>query len=209
MKIYYMAIAVLVCLISFGAYYFDEGVDLFHLNSVNLVKKDETSEEKEDGSQVKTAKSDAKLDGDLEKDDKTCIVYLTGEVKNAGIYEIKEESRLYELIDMAGGFTEDADRDAVNLARFLFDGEQIHIYPKTDIGADDVTDAVQAKSAKVSINTGDVEALSSLKGIGESRAQDIIDYRQKNGPFKRLEDIMQVKGIKDSLFNKIKDDIIL
>ncbi len=98
---------------------------------------------------------------------------------------------------------------AVNLARFLFDGEQIHIYSKAALDLSPDGNKMGTRAGKVSINTGDIEALSSLKGIGESRAQDIIDFRKENGPFKKLEDIMQVKGIKDSLFKKIKDDIVL
>ncbi len=209
MKVYYAAIAVLVCLISFGAYYFDEGVDFFHLHELSMVEKVKKSDDllADEGKSRRLDKKDE--DAALVKGENTCIVYLTGEVKNTGIYEIKEESRLYELIDMAGGFTEDANTDAVNLARFLFDGEQIHIYAKAELETSIDGSKLSARSGKVSINSADLEDLSSLKGIGESRAQDIIDFRKENGPFKKLEDIMQVKGIKDSLFNKIKDDIIL
>ncbi len=131
-----------------------------------------------------------------------CVVYITGEVENTGIYEVEEGSRLYEVIDMAGGFTSDARTDSINLARFVFDGEQIDV-PSTE-------DNIEAiRSGKVNINIADVSLLITLDGIGESRAKDIIDYREENGPYKKLEDIMNVKGIKQNMFEKIKDNITL
>ncbi len=176
MKSYYAIVGVAVLLFSFALYF--------------CTGEDDISVKKEPEKIIETSTKVDKI-----------VVYLTGEVKDVGIYELDDGSRLYQLIDMAGGFKEGADVERVNLARFIFDGEQIHIYNKLREDADINT--------KVSINKADIKALSSLKGIGEGKADDIINYRRNNGPFKKLEDIMKVKGIKKSLFNKIKDDICL
>lgn len=176
MKSYYVIVAAVVIIFSIFIYSYSD--------------REEVSLAKEPQEIVETTVKTEKI-----------LVYLTGEVKDVGIYELDEGARLFELIDMAGGFTKDADKERVNLARYIFDGEQIHIYNKSE-GEIEV-------NPKVSINKGDIKALSTLRGIGEGKAEDIINYRKKHGPFKKLEDIMKVKGIKKALFNKIKDDICL
>ncbi len=176
MKSYYVIVAAVVMIFSLALYFYsDDG---------EVAVSDDSNE------LIETTLKSEKI-----------IIYLTGEVKDVGIYEVDEGSRLYELIEMAGGFTQEADLDSVNLARYVFDGEQIHISNKSNPNSQ--------VNTKVSINKGDISALSTLKGIGEGKAEDIIAYREKNGPFKKLEDIMKVRGIKKSLFNKIKDDICL
>lgn len=113
-------------------------------------------------------------------------------------------SRLYELIDMAGGFTEDAAADSLNQVELLSDGQKITVMSK----AEAETAAVEADdNGLININTADISSLTTLTGIGEVRAKDIITYREKNGDFKSPEDIMKVPGIKDSLYSKIKDKI--
>lgn len=142
---------------------------------------------------------------DSEESDTDIYVYICGSIQNPDVYALSKGSRLVTLIDMAGGFTQDADRNILNLAKVLEDGERIYV-PHID------EEAVYAsqentKNSKVDINRATKEELMLLKGIGESRAQDIIAYRESYGRFEKIEDIMQVSGIKQSVFEKIKDSI--
>ncbi|RHT42717.1 hypothetical protein DW779_07930 [Clostridium sp. AM30-24] len=143
-------------------------------------------------------------------------VYICGEVINPGVYELSGDSRIYEAVDAAGGFTENAARECVNLASKVSDGMQITIYNREEaasLQADSASvDGNAGKSGTsgsglVNLNTATKEELMTLKGIGESKAEDIIRYREKSGGFKKIEDIMKISGIKENGFQKIRDSI--
>lgn len=145
-------------------------------------------------------------------------IYMCGAVVSPGVYQLKEGSRLYEAVEMAGGLTKEADETCLNLARLVSDGEQIVILTceetdklkqegKYTLDQENTAIAVNASSNLVNINTASISELTTVSGIGESRAQAIIDYREKNGDFRCIEDIKKVEGIKDGLFSKIKDKI--
>lgn len=143
-------------------------------------------------------------------------VYICGEVTAPGVYELSEDSRIYEAVDAAGGFTENAARESVNLASKVSDGMQITIYNKEEAASlpagsgSAVGNAGQggtSGSGLVNLNTATKEELMTLKGIGEAKAEDIIRYREKSGGFKKIEDIMKISGIKEAGFQKIKDNI--
>ena len=143
-------------------------------------------------------------------------VYICGEVINPGVYELSGDSRIYEAVDAAGGFTENAARECVNLASKVSDGMQITIYNREEaasLQADSASVGGNAGksgtsgSGLVNLNTATKEELMTLKGIGESKAEDIIRYREKSGGFKKIEDIMKISGIKEAGFQKIKDNI--
>ena len=143
-------------------------------------------------------------------------VYICGEVINPGVYELSGDSRIYEAVDAAGGFTENAARECVNLASKVSDGMQITIYNREEaasLQADSASVGGNAGksgtsgSGLVNLNTATKEELMTLKGIGESKAEDIIRYREKSGGFKKIEDIMKISGIKEAGFQKIKDSI--
>ncbi len=139
------------------------------------------------------------------------FVYVCGEVNSPGVYELPAGSRLYEAVEAAGGFTEDADDRVHNLALPLKDGTQVTIYSRFE--AETLPAALRYGasgdngSGLVNINTASKTELMTLPGIGEAKAEDIIRYRENNGDFKTIEDIMKVSGIKDSGFQKIKDRI--
>ncbi len=143
------------------------------------------------------------------------VVHVCGEVVNPGIYELPAGSRIYEAVKAAGGFTENAEEESVNLASPIEDGVQIRIYSKDEAetlaaGAapfDGFEASGEGKEPVVNLNTATKEELMTLSGIGESRAEDIIRYREENGGFQNIEDIMKVSGIKDAAFQKIKDRI--
>ena len=143
-------------------------------------------------------------------------VYICGEVIKPGVYELSGDSRIYEAVDAAGGFTENAARECVNLASKVSDGMQITIYNREEAASlpadrapvgENAGKSGTSGSGLVNLNTATKEELMTLKGIGESKAEDIIRYREKSGGFKKIEDIMKISGIKENGFQKIKDSI--
>lgn len=135
----------------------------------------------------------------------TMIVYVTGAVEAPGVYELTEGVRLFEVIEKAGGFADGALEDRLNLARYVFDGEQVHVMSLADEASG--LGQLEGLPIRISINSGSVEELMTLTGVGQAKAEAIIVYRQTNGPFQKIEDIMKVTGIKEAMYNKIKDDI--
>lgn len=142
------------------------------------------------------------------------FIHICGEVKNPGVYELPEGSRIYEAVEAAGGFTGEAAEDSLNLAQKISDGQQIvvlsceEVLRRAEAGiSDSGQQDGESNSGPVNINTASRALLMTLNGIGESRADDIIRYREEHGDFARIEDIMKVPGIKDAAFQKIKDSI--
>ncbi|MHB1452540.1 MAG: ComEA family DNA-binding protein [Saccharofermentanales bacterium] len=149
-------------------------------------------------------------------------VYIIGAVKSPGIYEIDGPTYFYRILELAGGFTAEADRNSVNLAFLVSENMMIKVPTRIETSAGIsggysseliVTGWVSTDSnskdqiSKVNINTADAAALTTLPGIGESTAKAIIDYRTKNGPYKTTKDVMKVSGIKENRYNQIKDFI--
>lgn len=144
----------------------------------------------------------------------SCFVHVCGEVETPGVYEMKEGQRVFEAVAMAGGFTERAAQNYLNLAETVWDGMKLEVPSREQAPATEWTAQAQgpvagagAASGRVNLNTATKEELMTLRGIGEARAEDIIRYREKKGGFARIEDIMEVSGIKNAAFEKIKDDI--
>lgn len=145
------------------------------------------------------------------------IIHIDGEILNPGVFHLPENSRIIDAIEASGGLTPEANLENINLAYALKDGQKIHIpnilddnvdeYIETDAGENIIIDNPSSSSSCVNINTADQAALQTLPGIGASTAAKIIDYRNQNGNFKSIEDIMNVKGIGQSKFNNIKDFI--
>lgn len=155
------------------------------------------------------------------------FVHVCGEVKNPGVYRMEEGDRIYEALEQAGGFTDKAASDFLNMAQILEDGMKLTVPDEETVNliesnqnqgaaglppAGVVTSNGSAQTSsmqsdKVNINTASKEQLMTLKGIGEARAEDIISYREQSGSFRRIEDIMKVSGIKEAAFQKIKENI--
>ena len=133
-------------------------------------------------------------------------VHICGEVNNPGVYELAEGSRIFEAVEAAGGFTEEAAQASLNLAQVISDEEQIVILTQ-DEAAEKARQEREQAAGIVNLNTASKEQLMSLPGIGESRAEDIIRYRKESGGFQNIEEIMSVPGIKESAYLKIKDSI--
>ena len=151
------------------------------------------------------------------QDTDVCYVHVTGAVAHPGVYQLPAGSRVYQAIEMAGGLTEQASEREINLAEGVTDGQKLYIYTREesealvssgggglvgDIGAEN-----GGTDARVNINTADKEELMTLAGIGESKAEAIIAYREENGGFSSPEDIKNISGIKDGVYSKIKDSI--
>lgn len=135
-------------------------------------------------------------------------VDISGAVVQPGLYVIPRGSRVADIIDAAKGMTNDADFNRVNLADKVRDGEKvlIPVIQPTLSALQSETNKVVAFSDQhpVNINIATLEQLDSLSGIGPTRAQDIINYRNQNGDFKSIQDLMNVSGIGQSIFDKIK-----
>lgn len=133
-------------------------------------------------------------------------VHICGEVNNPGVYELPEGSRIFEAVRAAGGFTEEAAQSSLNLAQVISDEMQIVILTLEEAEARDRLEQEKAAGI-VNLNTASKEQLMTLPGIGESRAEDIVRYRKESGGFQSIEEIMNVPGIKESAYLKIKDSI--
>jgi len=139
----------------------------------------------------------------------TILVYVSGAVKKPDVYTLPVGSIVRDAMIAAGGPADEADLDRINLAAPLSDGIQIHFPSEGEAAAapgSPLTSGVPA-SGPININTASPEELDMLSGIGPAIAGRIIDYRQTNGPFQSIEQIKDVKGIGDALFEKIKDHI--
>ncbi len=141
--------------------------------------------------------SGAEADGQI-------YVHVCGQVCQPGVVILPEGSRAWEAVEAAGGLADGAWEAAVNLAAVLQDGEKLYI---PALGEVVVQQAGEAENGLINLNTADAAGLQSLPGIGESRAADILSYREKSGGFRSVEEIMQVPGIKESTFEKIRDKI--
>lgn len=138
----------------------------------------------------------------------TVYVHICGEVLSPGVYQVSANSRIYDVLLLAGGFTEDAAQEAVNLAETVTDGMQV-IIPSKEAWQEEKDALKKQRAGMVNLNTASLEELCTLPGVGESRAQDIIAYRVSHGGFETIEEIMQVSGIKEGLYEKLQSKIYI
>ena len=204
--------------------------------SLYVVKFDKQKEKdnKKDREIVLTEKKEVKEKNNSKTTNTKIMVDIKGEVVNPGIYTLDDNQRVIDVINMAGGITKNADTSVLNLSKKLKDEMVIIVYSYYEVknfsyvkevekkvqtecskGINDVENdacidsSSEEESSVISINTATKEELMTLTGIGEKKAEDIIKYREENGEFTSIEDIKNVKGIGDSLFEKIKDYITL
>ena len=225
-------IAIVIVIIGICIYYF-----FFNIN-------DEVKEQsKKDKEIVKIEKNQDK------KEELFYYVDIKGAVKNPGVYKLKENSRVIDVINESGGLNENADTSILNLSKKIFDEMFIIIYTKDEINKyknetistkkineklekeiividennsanikskqntnsnkqkENVSETQKDDNNLININTASKEELLTITGIGESKADSIINYRKENGSFEKIEDIKNVSGIGESLFEKIKDYI--
>ena len=197
-------------------------------NELEKFNEKESDSKKEESNNIKEEKVS---DIESEKEEKETslgeekiVVEIKGEVKKPNVYELKNGSRIYELIEEAGGPTDEADLSNINRALYLSDGQCIVIKNINDVESEEanlneslnteVANSIPANSSGeknessiININTASKETLMTLNGIGESKAQAIIDYRDEIGGFKSVDDITNVSGIGEKTLEKIKDKI--
>ncbi|KZK05406.1 Late competence protein ComEA DNA receptor [Lactococcus cremoris] len=152
-----------------------------------------------------------------EKNKNEIMVDLKGAVAKPNVYQISSDERLVDLIRQAGGFTDQADQKSINLSAKLKDEEVIYVPKVGESSSSESTDSPTSNSVsnqisttsgpKININKADLTELQKLTGIGQKKAQDIIDFRMKNGDFKSIEDLGKVSGFGDKTLEKLKDEI--
>lgn len=203
------------------------GLTIFYYQKNNKKEKKKEIVEVEETDDLKI-KEKAKEEIEIEYK-----VDIKGAINVPGIYSMKSTSRVIDVINEAGGLTEIADTSVINLSKKIIDEMVIIIYTKDQVAnfkkikeeekvvqdkcnqvdenslKNDACIKTEEITTKVSINNSTKEQLMTLQGIGESKANDIIKYREENGPFNSIEDIKKVPGIGDNLFAQIKEDITL
>lgn len=188
-------------------------------SSVSILKEgqenaqEETQEIKEEGNEELSEVKEEELPQETE----FIYVDICGAVEVPGVYQLSRGSRIFQVIEMAGGLLPEAAPELVNQAQVLEDGQQIRVYTRQEVSEMDeihtlVTESGQEEGSseingKVNINRADKAELMTLTGIGETRAEAILAYREQTGGFSSAEELMQVDGIKEKTYEKLKDQI--
>lgn len=200
-KIIFILIGALM--IIFIGYYIIKKTEYYNYNELEVLEESDNSNNEE------------------EIINREIIVHITGEVINEGIIKVEENSRIADVIEKAGGVTDEADLSVVNLAYLVRDGQKINIPNKNDNEEENVREYLTENAGpnivendikdenKININTATQTELEVLNGIGPSTALKIINYRNENGKFKKIEDIKEVPGIGESKFEGIKENICI
>ena len=140
--------------------------------------------------------------------DKPIVVHITGAVPRPGVYALPQGARVQDGISAAGGFLAEADKSNINLAQLLEDGEKLdipYIEGASPVLATPLPEVVATTTELININTASASELDTLPGIGPTTAQKIVEYRDQNGPFVSIEDIINVSGIGPGTYERIKD----
>ena len=149
-----------------------------------------------------------------EESDSKLVVDIKGAVMNPGVYYVEKNTIVQDVIILAGGLKEDADTSNLNLSKKITNEMVITVYTKKEIEDIGKLDAIYEEETttptnKISLNNATIEELTTLSGIGEEKAKLIIQYREKCGPFKTIEEIKNIKGIGQAMYDKIKDHITI
>lgn len=155
---------------------------------------------------------EVKGENQLTKGTKMIVVEIKGEVVNPDVYEISEGSIIRDLITKAGGLTNEANIGKINRADKLRDNQLIVIPNKNELSNANTNINVSkegntAEDGIININTASLEELQKINGVGEVKAKSIINYREKNGGFKSIDEMKNIEGIGDKTFEKMKDQI--
>ena len=150
----------------------------------------------------------------------SCYVYLCGAVVNPGVYEVASGSRIYEVIRLAGGLADDASVSSVNQAEEVCDGQMIFLPTAEEAqagitavelsgaaGTGEPSAGAERQDGRIDLNTATRQELMTLPGIGEAKADDILAYRTEHGGFSSAEEIMKIAGIKEGMYQRLKDSI--
>lgn len=186
-KIFLSVIAICFCLVEMCACSNEEATEITDLETATVIQYEETG-------------------GDI-------YVYITGQVKKPGVYQVSEGTRLFKVVELAGGMTDKAQKNYLNLAETVADGQQVQVLSKKQykklIKSGTVPGDNKGTSFDdlININQATAEELTTLSGIGDSKAKAIVEYREKNGMFSTIEDLKNVNGIGEATFENIKSQI--
>ena len=160
----------------------------------------------ESGSAVRTMEGETAAvfpeDGEKAGKEQRICVHVCGAVRDPGLKELPAGSRVWDALEAAGGFTEDADQDYVNLAGFPEDGQQLYFPTREEVLDQKLG---REEQGKVDLNSADEARLCTLPGIGSSRAKAILKYRKEQGSFQSVEELLSVPGIKEGIYEQIRD----
>ena len=186
------------------------------IEEISLEEDGEEASSGEEDSPEKTGEETREKGQEPEQETDAIFVYVCGQVAAPGVYELSAGARVYQAIERAGGTLEGASPESLNLAQQAEDGQKIYVPSKEEAEAgtfpqDDSWGAMSSSreqgGGKVNLNTAGLEELMTLTGIGQTRAEAIITYREEEGAFQAPEDIMKVDGIKEGIYEKLKDEI--
>lgn len=186
---------------------------------VEEAPKAEDVKEVEDAKEAEEAEGTV-LNSESKAESEMVFVDVCGAVNVPGVYQLPVGSRVFQAVEMAGGFREDAERYLINQADIVSDGQQIRIFTREEARSMEIQEAVPGEASQentgeeearvsdqVNINRADKTVLMTIPGIGESKAEAIIAYRNIHGNFSSVEELMQVEGIKEKTYEKLKDKI--
>ena len=142
-----------------------------------------------------------------EQSDASCLVHVCGAVLRPGVYHLPQGSRVYQAVEAAGGATGWADTAALNMAATVRDGQKIEVPVRGTAAPAPSTGKSASPDEPVNLNTAGEDQLDTLPGVGPSTAKKIIEYRDKNGSFRRTDDLMKIPGIGRKKYDKLKDSV--
>lgn len=210
-----------IVLIAFGSLYGKSGFKDLKKNNTESIFVDDTKntdttiEKSNNNTKNNSSVSNKEVNIPVKDKDKDIVVEIKGEINKPDVYTLNENSIVKELIEAAGGLTDNADLSNINRAKKLQNHDLICIANKNDAPKElkgtnsEVSTSRNEGSSNdiVNINTATLEELKTLNGVGDSKAKSIIEYREQSGGFKSKEDVKNVTGIGDKMFEKIKDKI--
>lgn len=213
----FIVIGVIVLVLG-GGYFIQKNNQPAVNNNQVLSERNKTQSTEFSKSENKSASSVSSFNGPSKQD--TVTVDIAGAVKHSGVYTLKNGARLNDLLKMCGGLTDKAETRAINRAALLKDQDQIYVphvgekvenIPAATSSSNSSTsaDSTSSSSEQVHLNSATVQDLQKLNGIGQKKAEQIIEYRDQNGGFKQIEDLTKVTGIGEKTFEKLKDQLAL
>ena len=203
-----------------GLIFVFSGKNVENPSELEVVESEEEQEiSKVDIKSSANEKTELQQEEIVEKLQSKIFVHICGEVKKEGVYQVESDARIVDAINAAGGLTNKAASYGINQAEKLKDGMQIYVPSKKEIektvrngqalpiSSSQRSSSENAQGDIININFASKEELMKIKGVGEAKAALIINYRETNGSFKNITDLMKIKGIKQKFFDKIKDNI--